>query len=286
VYCYAAAYSSPRPAPKGKFERLLAKDLEDLERFDVPPAPVHLSNSTDPFQKLERQHGHTRFALEQILKARHRFTTITILTKDPFWPTTAGYIDLFSELAELAESHPRHTEFSASGTPAFCVEVSLAFWRQEAASAYDPCAPSVEERMEGVRRLRAAGIPVVLRIDPLFPRSPVVGGSLADYGLTEAQPMEDLEELVRFAKEMTVRHVVYSPVKIVQPRGRAVSPVMRQWRLVYERMAAPSRLIFRGGSWRLPPELAENSIVQPFLALCASYGVRAKHCMRNLIETP
>ena len=141
--------------------------------------------------------------------------------------------------------------------------------------------------MEGVRRLRAAGIPVVLRVDPLFPRSPVADGcSLTDFGLTEAQPLEDLEQLVRFAREVGVRHVVYSPAKIVQPRGQTLDPAMRQWRLVYQKMAAPARLIFRGGSWRLPAELAEKAVVQPFLALCASYQVSAKFCMRNLIETP
>ena len=48
--------------------KLLAKDLEDLERFDVPPAPLHLSNSTDPLQPLEEEFGHTRHALEQVLR--------------------------------------------------------------------------------------------------------------------------------------------------------------------------------------------------------------------------
>jgi len=51
-------------------------------------------------------------------------------------------------------------------------------------------------------------------------------------------------------------------------------------------MAAPTRLIFRGGSWRLPTQVADEAIIQPFLALCATHGVPAKHCMRNLVETP
>jgi hypothetical protein len=50
MYCYAAAYEPVQPACKNRFEALIQRDVEDLERFGVPPAPIHLSNSTDPFQ--------------------------------------------------------------------------------------------------------------------------------------------------------------------------------------------------------------------------------------------
>jgi len=49
---------------------------------------------------------------------------------------------------------------------------------------------------------------------------------MADVGLTEAQTITDLEQLVDFAREVGARHVVYSPVKIVQPRGRQLSATM------------------------------------------------------------
>lgn len=62
---------------------MLSMDLLDLDACDVPPAPVHLSNSTDPFQPLEDQTGHARLALEGLLGRRHRFTTVVILTKNP-----------------------------------------------------------------------------------------------------------------------------------------------------------------------------------------------------------
>ena len=80
TYCYAAGYEPESANPKKSFEKFIGMDMDDLERFDVPPAPVHLSNSTDPFQPLEKEFGHTRYALEQILEHRHRFTTVTILT--------------------------------------------------------------------------------------------------------------------------------------------------------------------------------------------------------------
>lgn len=188
-YCYVNGYSLMEAASKRDFKRLLERDLADLEAFNVPPAPLHMSNSTDPFQPLEKTVRHTRLALEAILEHQHRFTSITILTKNPLLPVEEGYAPLFRALAV-----PGSEQYS-DGHPRFQVQVSLAFWREEARAAYDPAAPSVESRKEGIRALREAGIPVVLRIDPLFPRSPLPlesTSTLKDFGLVEAQTLDDL----------------------------------------------------------------------------------------------
>jgi DNA repair photolyase len=288
-YCYAHAYAPDDVATKKDFARLITKDMEDLDRFDVPPAPVHLSNSTDPFQPLEEAAGHTRLALEQILQHRRRFSTVTILTKNPLLPVQQGYLDLFRGLDALPDDHPRRNEFGKRQTPGFVMEVSLAFWWDEARSHYDSGAPPVEDRIAGLRALHAAGIPLVLRIDPLFPRSPLPTkppSTVADFGLPEAQTLDDLERLVGLAQELQVRHVVYSPAKIVQPRGRKLSPTMQAWRRVYEACARPERPVFRGGSWRLPDTVARAHVVEPFLEICRRYGVAAKYCKHNLIEAP
>ena len=276
-------------ATKKDFERFITKDMEDLECFDVPPAPVHLSNSTDPFQPLEGTAGHTRLALEQILQHRCRFSTVTILTKSPLLPVERGYLDLFKALGALPDDHPRRNEFAKRQQPGFVMEVSLAFWREEARAHYDPGAPPVEDRIAGLRALHAAGIPLVLRIDPLFPRSPLPTTpptTVADFGLAEAQTLDDLEHLVALAQELQVRHVVYSPAKVVQPRGRKLTPTMQAWRTVYEACARPERPLFRGGSWRLPDTIAGAHVVQPFLEIGQRHGVAAKYCKHNLIETP
>ena len=288
VYCYANGYTADRVAPKEGFEKIVDKDIADLERFDVPPAPVHLSNSTDPFQEgLETTHRHTRYALEQVLTHRKRFTTVTILTKNPALTVRDNYVDLFSQLNIIPSDHPRHEAFSEDGLPGFQIEVSLAFWREEARMFYDPCAPSVEDRKAAIMALRGAGVPVVLRIDPLFPRSPVAGGKrLTDFCLSEAQTLDDLSKLVIFAKQAGARHVVYSPVKIVQPRYRKMTPAMTQVKEVYRAMAYPAKPVWRGGSFRLPKEISDREIVHPFLRICEEVGVRAKFCMTNLIETP
>ena len=288
-YCYARSYSPGPAARKGAFEQLLARDLANLEAFHVPPAPVHLSNSTDPFQPLEMTAGHTRRALEGILAYRHRFTTVTLLTKNPLRAVEAGYVKLFQELNRFPAHHPWRDQFAALELPAFQVHVSLAFWREEAGSAYDVAAPTLEDRKKGIRALRQAGIPLVLRIDPLFPREPLPlqpRRTFADFGLLEPQTLTDLEQLVDFGRRMGVRHIVYSAAKIVHLRGRTLSPTMAALRTLYQSLSVPDKPVWRGGSWRLPREICNSHVVQPFLEICRRRGLRAKFCMQDLLETP
>jgi DNA repair photolyase len=191
-------------------------------------------------------------------------------------------------LNEISADHPWRDRWLASGKPALQVEVSLAFWREEAAAFWDPYAPAIADRTAGIRALREAGVPVVLRIDPLFPRSPLPGvgpQTLAAHGLTEAQTIEDLAHLVAFAREVGALHVVYSPAKIVRTNHPGLVAPLRRLREVYAQLAAPEKLVCRGGSWRLPPSVSERHIVAPFLELCRSVSVTAKFCMCNLLET-
>jgi len=88
------------------------------------------------------------------------------------------------------------------------------------------------------------------------------------------------------AKDLGVRHVVYSPCKIAQPRGRELSPTMQSMRSMYRAITAPDKPVFHGTSWRLPHNMNEEHIVRPFLKLCDKHGVDAKYCKQDLIGTP
>ncbi|MCJ7543429.1 MAG: hypothetical protein MUP47_02505 [Phycisphaerae bacterium] len=285
-YCYAAGYEPQQPGCKKDFERLLRKDLEDLERFDVPPAPLHLSNSTDAFQPLEATIGQTLLALEQLARHRRRFTTVTVLTKNPLLAAQPLYVELLQRLAMLPANHTRQEHFARHSLPALRVEVSLAFWQEEARRIFDPSAPPVAERIEGIRRLRRAGVPVVLRIDPLFPRDPLRDKTWAHFGLPEPQMLDDLDRLLAFAAEVEVMHVVHSVAKLPRPRGGVTSEVMKKLLSGYRHLARSEKLTFRGGSWRLPDDIARSQIVEPFLALCRHHGLAAQFCKQNLIKTP
>jgi len=285
-YCYAAGYEPQQPGCKKDFERLLRKDLDDLEQFNVPPAPVHLSNSTDAFQPLEAAIGQTRLALEQLARYRRRFTTVTVLTKNPLLTARDDYVDLFGRLAVLPTDHLRHAEFPEHGLPTVRVEASLAFWREDVRSVLDPGAPPVAQRMEGIRRLRKAGVPVVLRIDPLLPRSPLGDKTWADFGLPDPQTLNDLDLLLGFAAEVGVMHVVYSVAKITRLRRGGMSDIRKNLLAGYRHLVGTRGLVFRGGSWRLPDDVARQQVVEPFLSLCQRHRLRAVFCKQNLISTP
>lgn len=285
VYCYATGYWPEHVGPKRDFARLLAKDLADLNRFDVPLAPVHVSNSTDPFQPVELRQRDTLETLEGLLEHRHRFTTVTVLTRNPLLAARPEYARLLAALACPDGEHPGWSHWRESGFPPAVVEVSLPFWREAAARYWDPKAPGVRARVEGIERLAAAGVPLVLRIDPLFPRSPLGcdSRSLADHDLEEAQTLDDLRQLLELAKRVGAHHVVYSAAKVVKPRFGGLPPAMAALKQVYAELAAPARLEWSGGSWRLPREVIEREITGPFKRLCAEEGVSAMFCMESLL---
>jgi len=287
IYCYAASYEPDQANLKKNFERGLLRDMEDLDKYNVPPAPVHMSNSTDAFQPLEAHLCQTLFALKQILYYRHCFTSVVLLTKNPTIAAQPKYLEILQQLTSLPSDHPRKAQFDKQNIPSLRIEVSMAFWRDEIRAFFEPGAPPVAERIDAIRKLRVTGIPIVLRIDPLLPRSPLPDGkTLVDFHLPEAQPLDNLESLVAFAAEIQAMHIVYSVAKITQPRFKPLSEVMQNLMRTYEHLAGTQNLIFRGNSWRLPNNIAQQHIVQPYQNICRRYNIPATFCKQNLIATP
>jgi DNA repair photolyase len=291
-YCYASGYIASQPGCKNTFRADLIKDLDALDAYDVLPAPVHMSNSTDAFQPLELEYRHTLYAMERLAERRHRFTTVTLLTKNPVVLTDDRYVEALHRLNRLSADHPRAEWFRQHARPPLRVECSLAFASDESRRLLDLAAASVESRMAAIRFLRDHGIPVLIRpvlirIDPLFPRDPLPGGkAMGDFDLPDVQPLADLEALIRFTGEVDVDSLVYSIAKITRPRLGGLPPVMEKMKRVYEHLASEQRLVFRGGSWRLPTEVATRFVAEPFLNLCRQHGVTVRMCKANLISTP
>jgi hypothetical protein len=268
VYCYAAGYLAMDARPKAGFRRLLLKDLQDLDAFDVPPAPVHLSNSTDACQPLETRIGDTLFTLQHLGRFAHRFSTVTLLTKNPALLTRPEYTDALLALNQQVGGR-------------LVIEVSLAFWREEIAAAYDPGAPPVARRRQAIGALRAAGLPVVLRISPTYPLGiPPPGPSTSS---ACPQTLEDMGQLACFAAEAGITAIVHTPAKIVRPKHGPLHPLMQAMLALYRRLAGPEGLDFHGGAWRLPRPVAERYVVQPLRQICRRHGVRLEFCMHHLL---
>ena len=291
-YCYVQGYSAAKITDshakcKDHFRRQLLKDLDDLEKYNVACTPVHLSNSTDAFGPIEEQFQNSLFTLEKLLQYRRRFSTITILTKNPAMLMQSPYLDTLLELSRFQPSHPRNTFFQDNNLKPLWLEVSLAFWNDKSREMLEPGAPSVSSRLEAVAQLQQAGVSVALRIDPLFPGNPLRNGkTMNDFDLCDLQSQEDLENLVSFCERHKIGKVIYSPLKITKPRTGEFTSLMQQLKRVFEHQADNRPLDFCGGSWRLPHDVAQDTLLTPLLQLCQEANIVAKGCKENLIATP
>ncbi len=85
--------------------------------------------------------------------------------------------------------------------------------------------------------------------------------------------------------EALVSSFVMSAATIIQPRGRPLSPTMTAMREVDRALRPPGKPVWKL-SWRLPQEISESYIVQPFLDICERQAVATKFCMEDLLEIP
>jgi DNA repair photolyase len=109
---------------------------------------VLFSGNTDCYQPLEASYELTRRCLEVCAEYRN---PVQIVTK-------AALIERDIELIA------RLTQDASAG-----VSFSIPFWNQRNARALEPAAPTPRRRIETVRRLAAAGIPVTVNVAPVIP---------------------------------------------------------------------------------------------------------------------
>ncbi len=272
-YCYIAAYIRKpfEPRPKKNFEKLLEKDFKEIENLNLHPAPVHISNSTDPFQPIEKIHRHTLFLLRELQAHRRCFTTITMLTKNPAILCESEYLNIIQQL-EI-----------------FQVEVTCPFYRDEIRKYFEPGAPRVESRLNAIETLRKNNISVSLRIDPIFPREPLpeqffTKPLLKDYAAPESHTEEDIEQLIRFAANVGCKRVIVSPLKLTIGRFAGGDLRPDYLKLYLEAGRNGNEKIKKGSSYRLPWALYRHWREKPE-QLGASLGISVFYCKNNLFDT-
>lgn len=105
------------------------------------------SGNTDCYQPLEAQYGLTRRCLEV---CREYQNPVHIITKSTLVERDAAL------LAEL------------QGVASASIAVSVTFWDDAVARALEPYVPAPRRRIETIRRLSAAGLPVVVHVAPVI----------------------------------------------------------------------------------------------------------------------
>ena len=156
IYCYARpTHAYLNLSPGLDFEtRLIARPgiaavLEaELRRPSYKVAPVAIGTNTDPYQPIERDHRIMPDILAVLSASRH-----------PVWITTRGTtierdIDLIAALA-------------AEGLAS--VSISVTTLDEGLARKMEPRAPAPKRRLQMIRRLSDAGLPVRIQVSPLIP---------------------------------------------------------------------------------------------------------------------
>lgn len=156
AYCYARpSHSYLGLSPGLDFEtRIIAKrGLADQLRAELAaprytPGPLGLGVNTDAYQPLERELGVTRSVLEVLQEARHAFALITKgsgVERD---------LDIIAPMAQQGLA---------------AVYVTITTLDPHLARILEPRAPAPWRRLETIRRLSAAGVPVGVSVSPQIP---------------------------------------------------------------------------------------------------------------------
>lgn len=156
IYCYARPYHEYLGLSAGTdFEsRIFVKEnaaallREALSAKSWTPQVIGLSGVTDPYQPVERRLRITRACLEVLAEFRNPVAVITknhLVTRD---------IDLLAPMA--------HDEAAS-------VFLSITTLDDKLARAMEPRASRPDLRLDAIRKLRAAGIPVGVMVAPIIP---------------------------------------------------------------------------------------------------------------------
>jgi DNA repair photolyase len=156
IYCYARpshAYLELSPGldfESRLFAKLNAVELlrEELSRPGYRPSPIALGANTDCYQPIERRYRITRNLIELLAECRH---PLTIVTKSAL---VERDLDLLGPMgrANLAK-----------------VFVSLGTLDRALARRLEPRAASPQRRLDTIRALAGAGVPVGVMLAPVVP---------------------------------------------------------------------------------------------------------------------
>lgn len=156
IYCFARpTHAFLGLSPGLDFEtRLVARPqaplvlLRELGRKSYKVAPLAIGTNTDPYQPIEKQRRITRACLEVLRDFRH---PVAIVTKGTLIERD---LDILGPMA--ADGLVR-------------VGISVTTLDPDLSRAMEPRVPTPARRLETIRRLSAAGVPVRIMTSPIVP---------------------------------------------------------------------------------------------------------------------
>ncbi|MEM5544638.1 PA0069 family radical SAM protein [Sulfitobacter sp. AS92] len=196
VYCFARpshAYLGLSPGldfetqliARPDAPRVLARELH-AKRYEV--APIAIGTNTDPYQPIEKTHGIMRECLKVLSEFNH---PVAIVTKGSLIERD---IDILSDMAERG--------LAAVGISVTTLDARLS-------RLMEPRAPAPQRRLQVIRKLSEAGVPVRIMASPMVP------------ALTDPE----LEAILTAGRDAGARHASWIMLRL----PREVSPLVQEW---------------------------------------------------------
>lgn len=175
VYCYAVKFPSFVGPTKPRTK--LLEQIENMVKNTKLRLPVMMSDCTDPYQPLEKEHKITRRCAE--ILAKHGFPLLIVTKSD----LVVRDIDVFKR------------------TPTV-VAVTVTTLDEDVARLIEPFAPSPERRLSALQKIVENGLVAIARIDPILP--------------TVNDDEKDFEKLVSILTRIGVKQVTIATMKPVK----------------------------------------------------------------------
>ena len=219
LYCYATAYIGVKPStPKKDYRRRLLRDIE-TGRID-PRYHIDISTSTDPYPPEEEEHRLTRWTLEQLLPRGYR---VLVITKG----------------ALVARDAPLLASGNAAAT------LTITTLDRGLASRLEPGASAPADRLRALEVLHSHGVPVGVRLDPVFPY------------LTDDE--DSIEAVVEAAASAGARFLVTSTYKARPDSLKRITAMFPELAEVYTRLYRVEGR-WMHGYWYLPSRLRREIV--------------------------
>ena len=196
IYCYARpshAYHDLSPGLDFETKLFAKPDAAALLRAELAKknysvAPIAMGTNTDPYQPIEKDWRITRQVLEVLVETQH-----------PTFITTKS--DRILRDIDLLAAMARDRLVS--------VAISVTTLDPAVARTLEPRAPHPLRRVDAIRRLAEAGVPVYASLSPIIP-------AITDH---------EIETIVARVAAAGAREVTYIPVRL----PHEVAPLFRAW---------------------------------------------------------
>lgn len=149
-YCFAAFFvpDEDKRQSWGRWVDVKVSGIREiLRRRDLKGKRILMSSATDPYQPLERKVGLTRGIVEA-LAAAERQPVLRVQTRSPL---VVRDIDLFRRFDDLR------------------VNMSVTTDCDTIRKRFEPTCASIDQRLEAIAEVKAAGVPISIFLAPLLP---------------------------------------------------------------------------------------------------------------------